>query len=452
VEQNQTETAAALTESTEATKTEFTNENVTVKVKRKPACTVELDVTATPKLVQFARKNAVKAVAKEVTIPGFRKGKAPDEFILKNYASHVDKKWQDLIANYSFGEAEKITRIPLLSKETRVIFNMISHSYKEGAALTLTFETEPEVPYITTQTIELKAVKRPEVTQEKVKETIRQTQLFFAHWKEITDRPVQEGDFILLNVDIIEDTPPTSLFSHTRFEVTDKSMAKWMKDLVLGLNTGASVEGVSTPDKDVAEEDKKDYQDKKVRLTLLAIESAEVPPLTDEFAKQLGVESVEVLNTRVEELLNKQADAHVQEKLREQAGDYLLENYTIELPASLTEKEARFRLQQLMQDPEFKAHFESLSKEEKEKTVTSLTEQSKKAVRMFYLCRGLVTQARLKITTADLHKAASTPLEALLLPQSYNQPEEGELQQAEAISKILLEKAEDYIVSHAIIK
>ena len=86
------------------------------------------------------------------------------------------------------------------------------------------------------------------MNDEKVSETIRQVQLFFATWKNIEDRPVQEGDFVLLDVEDLETDPPTSVFSNTRFEVTEKSMAQWMRDLVLGKSAGATVEGISVPD------------------------------------------------------------------------------------------------------------------------------------------------------------------------------------------------------------
>ena len=69
----------------------------------------------------------------------------------------------------------------------------------------------------------------------------------------------------LLDVDVIEETPSTPLFNHTRFEVTEKSMAKWMRDLVLGKNAGDTVEGISVPDEDASEEDKEDLKPKKVR-------------------------------------------------------------------------------------------------------------------------------------------------------------------------------------------
>ena len=64
--------------------------------------------------------------------------------------------------------------------------------------------------------------------------------LFFASWQHVNDRPIQEGDFVLLDVDVIEEIPAVPLFVKTRFEVTEKSMAKWMYELVVGRNKGDS--------------------------------------------------------------------------------------------------------------------------------------------------------------------------------------------------------------------
>ncbi len=426
---------------------EFKNEAVSVSVKRKAACMVEFDVQATPKLVQKAKRDAIKSVAKEVTLPGFRKGKAPDELVTKKHPESVDKKWQEVIAHVAFQESEQLVRIPVLTKETKIVFKMHSHSDDQGAALTLSFETEPEVPAIDPTTVQLKEVKRPEVNEEKVDETIRQTQLFFASWTHIQDRPAQANDFVLLDVIVLEDH--SKLFADTRFEITDKSMAEWMKNLVVGLKTGESAEGISKPDDDLSEKEKEAYKDKKVKVVLKAIESADIPVLDDEFAKKLGVENVADLKVQITGLLNKQADEHVKEHLREQVGDALLEQYAFDLPKSLVDKEANFRLRQLLQDPQFQKHWDAITNEERQKIVLSLIEQSKKAVQMFYLCRKIISDAKLTITAKDLHKAASSPLEALLLPQPYISQNQPDLQQAEAVSRILLEKAEDHIIAHA---
>ena len=63
-------------------------------------------------------------------------------------------------------------------------------------------------------------------------------------------------------------------------------MAKWMRDLVIGKNTGESVEGVSVPDDDASQEDKENLKPKKVRLTIKAIDTATLPDSTTPLPKK----------------------------------------------------------------------------------------------------------------------------------------------------------------------
>ena len=66
------------------------------------------------------------------------------------------------------------------------------------------------------------------------------------------DRPIQENDFVILDVDVIDEDLRANLFNDVRFEVTDRSMAKWMKDLILGPKQGEVLEGTSVPDEDAS--------------------------------------------------------------------------------------------------------------------------------------------------------------------------------------------------------
>ncbi len=211
---------------------EFSNEALKVKVYFKPNCKVELEVHAEPSLVKEARQKAVKIIGKEVTLPGFRKGKAPEALVEKSYSKQIDGEWQKAIADLTFLESIKLTNIPILNNDPKIGYNMKSHSM-EGSHLILSFETEPSIPLINPKDVTLKAVERPLVNEDKVNETIRQLLLFFAEWTKI-DRPIQENDYVILDVDVIEEEPAYKLFADVRFEVTDRSMAKWMKDLILG--------------------------------------------------------------------------------------------------------------------------------------------------------------------------------------------------------------------------
>jgi trigger factor len=428
---------------------EFSNENLKVKVHFKPNCKVELEVHAEPSIVKEARQRAIKIIGKEVTLPGFRKGKAPEALVEKSYSNQIDGEWQKAIADLAFQDSIKLINIPLLNNEPKIGYNMKSHSMEEGSSLILFFETEPTIPPINPKDITLKSVERPAVNEDKVRETMRQLQLFFAEWKKM-DRPIQENDFVILDVDVIEEDPPRKLFADVRFEVTDRSMAKWMKDLIIGRHSGETVEGVSVPDEDASKKDKENLKPKKVRIVIKQVEEATMPEFTDEFARRLGAPSVDVMRTNVEQLLNQKADGHVQEKLREEVSDVLLEKYTFDVPMSLIDREVRFRMQQLLQDQEYLQHWNSMTPEAKKRSVASVAEQSEKAVRMFYLCRKILSDAKISISPKDLPKAPETPLGMLLGERRDFHPQgETEVHQAEAFSRLLLEKAEDFIIAHA---
>lgn len=426
---------------------ELSNNLVRFSVNKKPACRVEFEVHATKELTTNAKGKALKAIAKEVSLPGFRKGKAPEALILKNFPKDFDKKWQEEIANIAFQECEKMAHVPMLSRDARVSFQMKSHS-ESGAELVLSFETEPSIPSVDPKTFEAQHVERPAVDAEKISETIRQVRFFFAEWKKVDGRPVQEGDFVILDVDVIENEPSKALFSDTRFEVSSKYMAQWMKELVLGKNLHEQVEGISKPDADA--KDKEEFKEQKVRITVKAIESAVLPEMTEDFLKKLGVGSEVELNEAIEKLLNKQADEHVKEKMQEQVNNYLLEKYPFDLPATLIEKEAQFRMRQLGQDPSFQKYWQGQSNEEKKKTLDSIYQQSEKAVRMFYMCRKIISDAKISISPTDLPKPATSPLEILMDPdQMLHFHEHSEVKHAEALSKLVLEKAADFVITNS---
>jgi trigger factor len=429
---------------------EYANDFLKVKVHRKPSCKIELEVEAEVSLVKEAHKKAVKVVGKEVTIAGFRKGKAPEELVEKNYPKQIESEWQKATSDAALREALKLIKIPVLNNELKIGYNVKTISLSEGAKLILFFETEPTIPSIDPKEITLKAVERPLVNEDKVNETIRQLQLFFAEWAPVLDRGIQEGDFVMLDVDIIEEDPPRKLFADVRFEVTDRSMAKWMKEMVLGHRKNEMVEGVSVPDDDASTEDKEKLKPQKVRIVIKNVEQATLPELTDSFAQKIGAPSVEGMKTNVETLLNEKADAHVLEKQREEVSEILLTKYPFEVPSSLIDREVRFRLQQLVQDPEYLKHWNNMTTEAKKRTVASISEQSQKAVRMFYLCRKILADAKINISPKDLPKASNAPLNMLLGQHREENPQENtEMHEAEAFSRLLLEKAEDYIIANA---
>jgi trigger factor len=423
---------------------ELKNNDIQVTVHRKPSCRIELDVKVSKNIVNQARKAAIKTVSKEVALPGFRKGKAPDEVILKRYPNDVEKQLHKSIADIAYAEAQKLARIPLLNNNAQITFDLKKQS-EEGAELIFTFETEPTIPSVDPKLFTSKPVDRPEVAEKQIEEAVRQMMFFYAEWTPVSDRPIQDGDYIMIDLDTIENDVPQKVFHHIRFEVSKERMASWMKNLVKGAKAGDVLEGMSEADDTATEEEKNEFKPKQVRLSILKVEEAILPELNDDFAKKVGAENVQIMRESIAKMLNDRADEKVKETLYEQVNDFLTEQYPFDLPATLVETEKKHRKQQLMQDPKFKANWDKMSQEEKEKLEEKLFIESSHAVRLFYLSRAVVHQARIPITHKEIqdeaistmHSFGHRNIQADRIPREVF---------ALSLSKVILAKAQEYIL------
>jgi len=425
------------------------SDSVEVTVTTKPNCVVELLVKASPTLVQSSYRKAIKSIAKEVSIPGFRKGKAPDNLIEKKYSKHLEDRWKQEIADTSFKEAQQLAKVPLLNGNARISFDMQKHSKEDGAEMTFAFETEPVIPELEPSSLDVIDVQPEVIDDAKVSETIDHIRSFFGTWEPVKDRAVKEDDYVTLDIFNIESDPEEKALANTRFKVNRENMAKWMYDLVLGMKIGDKKEGVSTPDEDAPEEFKNENPAKKVRVELVTIQALDLPPIDDELAKKVGATSIEEMTSRLQKLLEKRSEKEARDRQRDHVADALVEQCAFDLPESILQKEVQFRVKQLANDPNYQERLKSMNEEEKKESIESVRKHADNAVRLFYICRALCNKFKLDVTPDDLAPAKmDSPLDAMFVDRNefYDYKTLSQEQQAIVLSRIMLHKAEDYII------
>lgn len=425
------------------TPNEFRNDELKVLVHRKPHCLIELEVHVGSGMIQKARQMAIKAVNKTASLPGFRKGKAPEEMVLKKFGPQVERDLHQQLADLAYVGAQKLAAIPRLNNNAQISFEMKKLT-EENGELSFTFETEPGAPSVDPTKFHYKAIKRPDVTDKEIDEAIRQMQYFYAAWSPITDRPIEDGDTIMINLDTLgDDGQWNQVFNHVRFEVSKERMAEWMKNLVKGAKAGDVLEGLSEPDEIATDAEKAEFKPKKVRLTLIKVEKATLPSLDDEFAQKVGAPTIEAMRQSITHLLNSQADEKVLNEQREQVNDFLIQTYPFDLPVSLVETEKKHRFSQAMQNPKFKAEWNRLSHDEKKRVEANLETESNQAVRLFFLSHSIVKQAKIPITNKQIQDEAVATLQSFGNQQVDKIPKEV---YALALSKVVLTQAQDYIL------
>ena len=327
---------------TTSEKKTFENDNLRVTVELAPNCTIKYFVQVKKALALSSYEHAVKKIIKEASIPGFRKGKVPEELIMQRYKKALDQEWQKELANRSFQECYRLTNIPLCNEDSTVSFQVENHS-KTQAELQLTFETEPVVPDIDISTLQIENLTKKKITDQDIDVTIHKLQCFLATWEKVENRNVEHGDFIHVDVFITEETPSKAIFTDTRFEVTKEAMAEWMYDLVLNQPVGASLEGISRPNDNISEEEKLKFPPKKVLVIIKSIERAILPELTNEFAKRFGALDIADMRKKLLALQEKQQTEEARQSLRDSIYKQLLGKYQFDLPPSLLKKEFAYR-------------------------------------------------------------------------------------------------------------
>ncbi len=426
---------------------EFKNDNLSIQTSREPGCRVKFDINVSPLAAEAAYRKAIKNIKKEVSLPGFRKGKAPDAIILQNYDKHIDSEWRDLIVKTAFQEALDLTKIYPLNENSVKRPNLKSASREEGCELTIEMEVMPEIPQVDPKDMTLTKPKRKDIVQEDVDNAIMDLRLHHAEWADVTDREVQEGDYVDLDVDNIDD-PENPLCRDMRFEASKGKMGNWMLKLVLGKQINDVVEGTS--EKETAADADADFKPTNCRITIKSIRTPQLPELNDEFAAKVGLKTIDELKSRVEEDLNKQSDELVQTALRTQAEQFLGQNYDFDIPLSLFEGEKKSRLQRIQQLKQ-KATPEQIVKLEEKYTDESVSHDVLTSLRLFFLTRKIADDNKIQVSQDEIMQEM---MQHLYNPQSglIDPSMEADEIRSKLYLNILDRKIKDFIVDNANIK
>ena len=78
-----------------------------------------------------------------------------------------------------------------------------------------------------------------------------------------------------------------------------------------------------------------------------------------------------------------------------------------------------------------------------------IRKESEEAIRLFYICRKIAGENGIKVSPADLNQGIETPLDAMFADPQMMEAAQDKNRQAAALSRILLNKAQDFLIETA---
>ena len=322
-------------------------EGMTANVIRLEDNKVRLDVEVPPDAVRQGVEAKVRELGRKVRVPGFRPGKAPRR-VIENHLGrdyiYMEALQEELPGWYSQAVVETDLR-PIDRPEIHFDEPL---DEKEGFKFSATVAVRPEATLGGYKGLEVPK-REVEVSDEQVGEQLEQMRGQFATLAAVEDRPVQEGDFVIIDFrgerlatgDPLEGGEAEDYM----LEVGRGELPEDFEKNLVGTNAGERKQfGVTFP-VDYAEESLRG-QSVLFHVNVKEIKERDLPPLDDEFAKEASeFETLEELRAAVREQLEEAARQRVEGEFRGRVLDAVAEGAEVEVPEVMVHEKAHEMVQ-----------------------------------------------------------------------------------------------------------
>jgi trigger factor len=424
---------------------EHKNDFITVEVENKPGCQVHFDIAVTPKASQEAHKKAIKSVNKEVSLPGFRKGKAPDAMIVKHYNNYVNDEWKQNLLQTAFSEAVKLTKIYPLNDHSVKKPNLKNASLNEESHVVIEFESHPTVANIDVKGFELPKSEPKAVKEEDVKDFMEELRWHFAEWEDITERGVEEGDSVNLDIENL-DKPGQFICKDTMFHVVKGKMGDWMHKHIMGLKINENFE--ATSERSANDSSETEFIPTRCKVTVKEIKKAKLPELDDKLAVSFGAENLADLEGKAKMNLEKQATEALRENYRKHCENILLEKNAFDLPDSLVKAEIKnrtlFRRYELGKTGMSPTEVNDILEKENESIIRTV----ERALRSFFLVRKIAEENHIEVPQNELIDGLMKEMYSSETPIDFSK--NADEVRSRVYVKLLTQKVMDFLVDNSI--
>ncbi len=299
--------------------------------------TVECDAEALEEAIQ----GAYRRVAKRITIPGFRKGRAPRKLIELNYGPEVFfEDAVDILFPKAYKQALDETGIQAVDQPDVDIEEI---DLGTGVTFKIEVDVYPEVELGTYFGLEAEKEK-VNVTEEDVDRILRDYQNRSAELIVVDSRTdVQEGDYAIIDFAGYIDGEPFSggAAQDHMLQVGSGQFIPGFEEQLVGMNVGETKDVVVTFPEDYHAEHLAG-KEATFKVTIKELKERIVAELDDDFAKDIS-ESASTLAELREEIrknLEEEAERRTTVALENKLLDKIGENSKIELPQSMVRHQA----------------------------------------------------------------------------------------------------------------
>ena len=420
-----------------------------------------LTVTLDKGEVDTAYQAILSEFSKQVSLPGFRPGKAPAQLVVKRFAKEIREEFKGRVISKAYRdglEESKLDVLALVDVEEGAVEPGLS------AAIKLTVDVRPDfkLPEYKGLATEVKAT---EPTAEEIEAVIQGLRSERADFK-TAERPAQKGDYVKFGYEgtldgqaldaLVGDKTIYAKAPQTWEEVegAHEGLLPGMALQLTGVQKGDKKTVTLTYPADFSAAPGLAGKAVSYAIDIQEVRERALPPLDEAFFKANQVESLEALQAQVKQNLGMRKQYENRSEQRRQISDALLAAVSFPAPESLVTGERDGVLRQFIEENMRRGVPQDEFEKNKKELYESATKAASSRVRLQLILAKIAEAEKIKVEEKDLNSwLMNEAMRSGQRPDKFAKELGKDREQVRAIQQqILFDKALDFLVTQATVK
>ena len=316
--------------------------------------TVVQEVTATvdAETYEATRSSVLKKIQKQLSWPGFRKGKVPFSFLQQRYPEEIQGEVRQTLVQKLLEQLKQEKHWDIAAV-TKTDFTGNDHEQE----MTVELEIAPDIQLPDYQHFPLEP-ENITISETEKNDFIERIRKQYATY-EVVHRPIHPKDYVKLSYEGTVEGKPINEYPNVpplwgkqtgTWEEADATDGLGIPEIVSGLdglNVGDTKEiTVHFPENFAAEALQK--KQGTYRVSILEVREVKLPELNEEFLKKLQVKDVTELQSFAEKAIRRQKEQAYAVQQKHRITEFLVRSVTNDLPSTWIENSTKNVLQEMV--------------------------------------------------------------------------------------------------------
>ena len=375
-----------------------TSDKVRFKLVKEDACTATFSVEVPAAQVEAESHNALLRFQQRAKLPGFRPGKAPLDMVRQQFGAHLQEEVIDHFARKHVPEALLELK---LSPVAAPVITDVSREAGKPMQFHLRVEVPPRVAPKDYAGIKLIRQDYP-ATDELIAARLEELREAHARLEAAAEESVGKAHYVVVDYSASRGGKPLADAKGVG-ELVDMSSEQAVAGLtegLLGLKRGES-KAISV---------KLGGQDTQLDVTVKEIKTKILPLLDADFAKDMGLETIDELKAKLKEVIAEEGRTRTERELSEQLENGLLQSNRIPVPPSLSQAQLEHMIERLQR--QLLGGRGEFSVQQLDELKTKLRPQAEDRVRISFLLPAIAQREKIDVAEAEVQAELEKSLSA----------------------------------------